>query len=123
MSQKVLIADDEENIVISLEFLLRQAGYDLRIARNGEEALRLVESFQPDLVLLDVMMPQINGFEVCRRIRQNPEYTQMKVIMLTAKEREVEITKGMALGANAYVVKPFSTKELMRDVKQLLEQV
>ena len=110
MSQKVLIADDEENIVISLEFLLRQAGYDLRIARNGEEALRLVESFQPDLVLLDVMMPQINGFEVCRRIRQNPEYTQMKVIMLTAKEREVEITKGMALGANAYVVKPFSTK-------------
>lgn len=123
MSQKVLIADDEENIVISLEFLLRQAGYDLRIARNGEEALRLVESFQPDLVLLDVMMPQINGFEVCRRIRQNPEYAQMKVMMLTAKGREVEITKGMALGANAYVVKPFSTKELMRDVKQLLEQV
>ena len=122
MSAKVLIVDDEENIVISLEFLLRQAGYDLRIARNGGEALSLVESFQPDLVLLDVMMPQVNGFEVCRRIRQNPDHAAMKIMMLTAKGREVEITKGMALGANAYVVKPFSTKELMGEVKQLLEQ-
>ncbi|MBP8002811.1 MAG: response regulator [Chloroflexi bacterium] len=122
MSKKVLIADDEENIVISLEFLFKQAGYELQIARNGAEVLSLVEIFRPDLVLLDVMMPQINGFEVCRRIRQNSAYQAVKIMMLTAKGREVEIAKGLALGANAYVVKPFSTKELMAEVKQLLEQ-
>ena len=120
MSKKVLIVDDEENIVISMEFLINQAGYDLDIARNGDEALAKVASFSPDLILLDVMMPEVNGFEVCRRIRENPAWQNIKIIMLTAKGREVEVKKGLALGANAYVIKPFSTKDLMAEVKHYL---
>ena len=120
MSEKVLIVDDEANIVISIEFLMKQAGYTVDIARNGEEALDKITSFQPDLVLLDVMMPKINGFELCRRIRENPDWQQMKIIMLTAKGREVEVAKGLSLGADSYVIKPFSTKELLAEVKNIL---
>ncbi|MCK6626115.1 MAG: response regulator [Anaerolineae bacterium] len=120
MSQKVLIVDDETNIVISLEFLIAQAGYDLRIAHNGQEAMEQVAAFEPDLILLDVMMPHINGFEVCRRVRENPAWQRIKIIMLTAKGREVEVTKGLALGADAYVTKPFSTKELLAQVRDIL---
>lgn len=121
MIKKVLIVDDETNIVISLEFLMKQAGYQSEVARDGEEALQKLADFQPDLILLDVMMPKINGFEVCRRIRENPQQQQLKIIMLTAKGREVEMTKGLELGANDYVVKPFSTKELVAKIKQHLE--
>ena len=120
MTKKILIVDDEVNIVISMEFLIKQAGYDLDIAKDGEEALEKVASFEPDLILLDVMMPKINGFEVCRRIRHNPDWQDIKIIMLTAKGREVEVTKGMALGADSYIIKPFSTKELMAEVKHIL---
>jgi DNA-binding response OmpR family regulator len=120
MAEKILIVDDETNIVISLEFLLKQAGYAIEIARNGEEALEKVGSFQPDLILLDVMMPKINGFEVSRRIRENSDWHAIKIVMLTAKGREVEVTKGMSLGADAYVIKPFSTKELMATIGQIL---
>ena len=123
MAKKILIVDDEANIVISLEFLISQAGYDYRIAHNGEEALAHVAEFEPDLVLLDVMMPKINGFEVCRRIRENPNWQDIKIIMLTAKGREVEVTKGLALGADSYVIKPFSTKELMAEVKETLKKL
>jgi DNA-binding response OmpR family regulator len=120
MAKKVLIVDDEENIVISIEFLIDQAGYEVEIARDGEEALRKVTSFNPDLILLDVMMPKINGFEVCRRIRENQQFDTTKIIMLTAKGREVEVAKGLALGANSYIIKPFSTKELMAEVNHIL---
>jgi DNA-binding response OmpR family regulator len=122
MTKKVLIVDDEENIVISLEFLMKQAGYTLEIARNGEEALERVAAFTPDLILLDVMMPKINGFEVCRRVRENPAWQEIKILMLTAKGREVEVTKGLALGANAYIIKPFSTKELMTQIEHILDE-
>jgi DNA-binding response OmpR family regulator len=122
MSKRVLIVDDEVNIVISLEFLLEQAGYHVRVAHNGEEGLEKITTFEPDLVLLDVMMPRMNGFEVCSRVRENPAWQHIKIIMLTAKGREVEITKGLALGANAYVTKPFSTKELLAQVRQILEE-
>ena len=120
MPKKILIVDDEVNIVISMEFLIKQAGYDLQIARDGTEALEKVASFEPDLILLDVMMPKINGFEVCRRVRANSNWRGIKIIMLTAKGREVEVTKGLALGADAYIIKPFSTKELMSEVKRIL---
>ncbi len=120
MTKKILIVDDEINIVISMEFLIKQAGYDLQIARDGEEAMEKVTSFEPDLILLDVMMPKINGFEVCRRIRANPDWRNIKIIMLTAKGREVEVAKGLALGADTYIIKPFSTKELMSEVKHIL---
>lgn len=120
MTRRILIVDDEPNIVTSLEFLMRGSDYDVRVARDGEEALGLAESFRPDLVLLDVMMPQRSGFDVCRSIRENPALRDTKIVMLTAKGRGVEKDKGLNLGANAYVSKPFSTKELMITVRRLL---
>ncbi|MCB0022719.1 MAG: response regulator [Caldilinea sp.] len=120
MASKVLIVDDEANIVISLEFLMEQAGYEVAVARTGEEALEQVESFNPDVVLLDVMLPGINGFDILQHIRQRPRSQSTAVIMLTAKGREVEVTKGLALGANAYITKPFSTRELLAEVRRHL---
>lgn len=120
MSKKVLIVDDEANIVISLEFLMEQAGYLVEIARSGDEALAQITQFAPDLILLDVMLPGMNGFDICQRIRQTPAWQHIKVVMLTAKGREVEITKGLALGADAYITKPFSTKALLAEVEKQL---
>ena len=120
MAKKVLIADDEPNIVASLEFLMTKGGYQVEIARNGDEALALVESFGPDLVLLDVMMPRRSGYEVCRKMREHAEWRHIEVVMLSAKGREVEVSKGLSLGADAYVTKPFSNRELMAQVAALL---
>ena len=120
MAKKVLIADDEPNIVVSLEFLMEHCGYTIRVARNGEEALRQVKIFKPDLILLDVMLPLRNGFDVCQKIRENPTFQATKIIMLTAKGRDIEVTKGLALGADAYITKPFGTKELLAQVRKLL---
>jgi len=122
MSRKVLIVDDEANIVISLEFLMEQAGYTVDIARTGDEALAKIADFAPDLILLDVMLPGMNGFDICQRIRQTPAWRHIKVVMLTAKGREVEITKGLALGADAYITKPFSTKALLAEVESQLNK-
>lgn len=121
MTYKILIADDEPNIVLSLEFLMEQAGYQVAIARDGEEALRQMDLFGPDLVLLDVMMPLRNGYEVCQCIRENSAWDRVKIVMLSAKGRDLEVSAGLALGADAYVTKPFSTKALMAQVQQLLE--
>ena len=120
MGKRVLIADDEPNIVTSLEFLLRQKGYDVRVAGAGDEALRVVAEFGPELVLLDVMMPRMSGYDVCQKIRENPAWHGIRIIMLSAKGRDVEVTKGMAVGADAYVTKPFSTKDLVARVQQML---
>jgi DNA-binding response OmpR family regulator len=120
MSKTVLIADDEPNIVISLEFLLEQDGYRVLVARDGNEALEAIAREVPDLVLLDIMLPRLSGYDVCQRIRQNPAWAKMRVIMLTARGREVEVAKGLALGADAYVTKPFSTRDLLGQVRQLL---
>jgi DNA-binding response OmpR family regulator len=120
MTKRVLIADDEPNIVISLEFLMQQAGYETRTAVNGDEALKAVNEFRPHLMLLDVMMPLRNGYELCQTVRDNPELKGVKIVMLTAKGRELEVAKGLAIGADAYVTKPFATKELLETVKRLL---
>ena len=120
MAWKVLIADDEPNIVASLEFLMRKCDYEVCVARDGDEALQLAEAFRPDLVLLDVMMPLRSGFEVCRRIREDPLLRRVKIVMLTARGRDAEREKGLALGADAYVTKPFSTRELLAKVDELL---
>ena len=119
-SKLVLIAEDEPNIVISLEFLLKGAGYEVTVARDGEEALRQVGMLRPDLVVLDIMLPSVSGFEVCRRIRERRESKDTKVLMLTARGLESEIEKGMAAGANAYMTKPFATRELVQTVASLL---
>lgn len=116
MSKTVLIADDEPNIVISLEFLLEQAGYQVMVAHDGQEALDAIRRQAPDLVLLDVMLPRLSGFDVCQKIRENPDWQGMRVVMLTAKGREVEVSKGLALGADAYITKPFSTQELLAEI-------
>jgi DNA-binding response OmpR family regulator len=120
MASRVLIADDEPNIVTALEFLMKQQGYETRVARDGDEALAEVESFRPDLVLLDVMLPRRNGFEVCQKLRADG-WTDLRIVMLTAKGRDLEIEKGLALGADAYVTKPFSTGELVERVAGMLE--
>ncbi len=120
MSKKVLIADDEENIVTALEFLLQRRGYQTRVAKNGDEALAEIERFAPDLVLLDVMMPRRSGYEVCQRVRGRPEWRHIKIIMLSAKGREVEVSKGVSLGADLYITKPFSNTELVAKIDGLL---
>jgi len=119
MRRRVLVVDDEPNIVLSLEFLMRECGHEVAVASNGEDALRVAEGFRPDLVLLDVMMPVLNGFEVCRRLREAPG-PRAKIVMLSAKGSELDQLQGMASGADAYVIKPFSTKVLVRAVQQLL---
>jgi DNA-binding response OmpR family regulator len=120
MARSVLVVDDEPNIVLSLEFLMRQAGYDVRVARDGESALKAIEDSPPALVLLDVMMPKRDGFDVCQAIRANPKWKGVRVVLLTAKGRDIEREKGMALGADDYITKPFSTRDVMQKVKQML---
>ncbi len=122
MSKVILVVDDEPNIVLSLEYLMQQAGYEVRSARDGDAALEAMENGPPDLVLLDVMMPKRDGYEVCQAIRARPEWKRVKVIMLTAKGREVEREKGLSLGADDYVTKPFATKELVDKVRQVLAE-
>ncbi|BAU57636.1 response regulator [Halorhodospira halochloris] len=120
MSQEILIVDDEQNIVLSLQFLMRQQGYSVRTAEDGEQAIAALNEHLPDLVLLDVMMPRKDGYEVCQTIRQTPQWSQLPVIMLTAKGREVEREKGMAMGANDYITKPFSTSDVVEVVRSYL---
>lgn len=121
-SRKVLIVDDEPNIVTALEFLFRRSGYDVRLATNGAEALELVDSYRPDVVLLDVMMPVKSGYEVCQKMRERPELAQIRIVMLSAKGSEAEVNKGLSLGADLYVTKPFSTRELVATIDRLFAQ-
>ena len=120
MANKILIADDEPNIVISLEFLMKREGWQVVVARDGHEALEAIRRERPDLVLLDVMMPRRTGFEVCQEVRADPELAGLRILMLTAKGRDTEVAKGLALGADAYMTKPFSTKELVEKVRGML---
>ena len=122
MGKKVLIVDDEPNIVAALEFLLQRNGYEVRIARNGGEALKLVEAELPDLVLLDVMMPQKSGYEVCQRMRERDDWRHIKIVMLSAKGRDAEVNKGLSIGADLYVTKPFSTRDLIAKINGLLAE-
>ena len=119
MARKVLIVDDEPNIVTSLTFLMKKSGFETSVARDGEQALAEVERFGPDLVLLDVMMPKYDGYEVCQKLRAAGR-TELKIILLTAKGRDAEVAKGLAVGADAYVTKPFSTRDLVEQVTRLL---
>ncbi len=119
MAGKVLIVDDEPNIVTSVQFLMRKAGHETSVARDGHAAMAEVERFRPDLVLLDCNMPGRDGFEVCAALRA-AGWDSLRIVMLTAKGREAEITKGLQVGADAYVTKPFSTRELVDEVARLL---
>ena len=121
MKPYVLVVDDEPNIVLSLQFLMQEAGFDVRVARDGQEALRAVKDRLPDLILLDLMLPKRDGFDLCRTIRANPKWAATRIIILTARSREIEREKGLALGADDYVTKPFSTRELVERVRRYLE--
>ena len=119
----ILIVDDEPNIVMSLEFLMRKNGYQVGIARNGTEALAAIAETNYDLILLDVMMPDVDGLQVCRQLRQRPDRAGTKVIFLSAKTKEADIQQGYAAGADLYVPKPFSTRQLMEQVRGLLTEM
>lgn len=118
--KKILIVDDEPNIVMSLEYLLRRKNFDVFIARNGTEALESLGKSKPDLVLLDIMMPDVDGYEICEYIKSTPDMRHIKVIFLSAKSKKSDIEKGLELGADLYMVKPFSNKELVQNINDLL---
>jgi DNA-binding response OmpR family regulator len=120
MSKTVLIVDDEEYIVTSLEYVMKSAGYKVVVAYDGEQAIAKTKETAPDLLILDVMMPKLDGFEVCQKIRANPLWKSIRIIMLTAKGRDSEREKGMSLGADAYMTKPFSTRDILKRVMELL---
>ena len=120
MTKRVLVVDDEPNIVMSLEFLMRRAGFEVQVARNGREAIAALEGPPPDLMLLDVMMPEFDGYEVCERVRAREEWRATKIIMLTARGRDAERERGLKVGADAYVTKPFSTRDLVEQAKRIL---
>ena len=121
MTHRILIADDEPNILISLEYLMKREGYTVSVARDGEEALQAILLQRPELVLLDVMMPKKTGFEVCQEVRANDAARDTLILMLTAKGRDTDVAKGLGSGADAYMTKPFSTKELVQKVREMLE--
>jgi DNA-binding response OmpR family regulator len=122
MTQKILIVDDEPNIVVPLQFLMERNGYETAVAQSGEEALEAISKEHPDLILLDIMLPGIDGFEVCEIVKLKPEWKDIKIIFLTAKGRDVDIAKGMVLGADDYITKPFSNKQIVECVQKLLEE-
>jgi DNA-binding response OmpR family regulator len=121
MSKKILIVDDDTGIMVALKFLLEQNGYDTLIAFSGEDAMEVVEHHHPDLILLDVLLPVVDGFEVCQRVRENPDFKDIRIVLVTALGSEAHVVKGLDLGADAYVVKPFSNAALMAKVRELLE--
>ncbi|MGV6873402.1 response regulator transcription factor [Pseudochelatococcus sp. B33] len=120
MSATVLIADDEPNIVISLEFMMKREGHRVLVARDGTQALALIRSEKPALVLLDATMPELSGFDVCEAVRADPEIAGTRILMLTAKGRETDVARGLGAGADAYVTKPFATRELLERVREML---
>ena len=121
MTHRILIADDEPNIVVPLEYLMKREGYEVLVARDGEQALETLRRERPDLVLLDVMMPIRSGYEVCQTVRADETLAGVRIVLLTAKGRDADLAKGLALGADAYVTKPISTRDLARRVRELLE--
>ena len=122
MSKTILIVDDEAYIVTSLEYVMQSAGFEVAVAYDGEEALEKIAENVPALVILDLMMPKLDGFEVCQKIRENPLWKDIRIIILTAKGRDTERKKGMSLGADDYMTKPFSTRDILNRVKELLAE-
>ncbi len=121
MPQTILVVEDEPNIVESLSFLMKKAGFVVRVARDGDTAVRTIESEAPDLVLLDIMMPRRDGYDVCRTIRANPDWDDVRIIMLSAKGRDLDRRKGLELGADDYITKPFSTRAIVERVQEILD--
>jgi DNA-binding response OmpR family regulator len=120
MPKKILIVDDDPSIIVALQFLMEQNGYQTLVAFSGEEAMETITEYRPDLILLDIMLPVVDGFEVCQRVRENPEWSNIRIVLVTALGSDVNVTKGLSLGADAYIIKPFSNAEILAKVKELL---
>ena len=118
--KKVLVVDDDPYILMSLEFLMKKNGYDVMVARNGSEALELVERQMPDVVLLDIMMPDVDGYQICIHIKKSDKLKHTKVVFMSAKTKDTDIQKGYDLGASLYIIKPFSTRELAKQINALM---
>ena len=122
MSEKILIVDDEPNILMALEFMMKKGGYSVFIARDGSEALEIIKTEAPKVIVLDIMMPEVDGYEVCRFVKDHDTLHNTKVIFLSAKTKEEEIAKGYSVGADLYMTKPFSNRNLMEEVKRLITE-
>jgi len=118
--KKILVVDDDPYILMSLEFLMKKNGFEVMVARNGTEALEIVEKQVPDIVLLDIMMPDVDGYAICKHIKNNKKLKDAHVVFMSAKSKESDIQKGYDLGASLYVTKPFSTRQLLKQVQELL---
>lgn len=118
--KKILIVDDEPNIVMTLEYTFKKSNYEVFIARDGQEALDILKTNFPDVIILDIMMPMVDGFATLEQIRKDDNLQHTKVMFLSAKNKESDIEKGMALGADAYMTKPFSIKKVIEKVEELL---
>jgi len=121
MPQTILIVDDEQSIVVPLSFLMEQKGYNVITASSGEEAVDKISKFRPDLILLDIIHFGLDGFEICQIVRENPEWKDTRIILVTTMVRDVDVAKGLAFGADAYITKPFSNSEIMKQVRELLK--
>lgn len=120
-TKKILVVDDDPYILMSLEFLMKKNGFDVMVARNGTEALEIVEKQVPDIVLLDIMMPDVDGYAICKHIKGSKKLKEAKVVFMSAKSKESDIQKGYDLGASLYVTKPFSTRQLLKQVQELMQ--
>lgn len=120
MKKRILIVDDEPNIVVPLEFLMQQNNYDVQTAETGEKALDLISNWKPDLILLDIMLPGMDGYEVCQKIRQEKELNHIRIVFLSAMARSIDIAKGMGLAADDYITKPFAIDYVVNKIKELL---
>ena len=120
MANKILIVDDEPSITVPLKFLMEQNQFEVMVVHSGEDALTAIKQFLPDLVLLDVMLPAVDGFQVCKSLKEDPRQKAIKVVFLSAMTRDLDIAKGNTLGADAYITKPFSNADVVRQVKDLL---
>lgn len=120
MAYSVLVAEDEPNIVLSLQFIMKKAGFHVRVANDGDQAIREIKKDKPDAILLDIMLPKRDGFSVCETIKSNPEWSSVKVIMLTAKSRDEDKQRALDLGADDYITKPFSTRQLVERIIELI---
>ncbi len=121
LRHRVLIVEDEDNIALALDYVLTREGYDHERVANGAEALPKIRDTSPDLVLLDVMLPEVSGYEICQNVRMDPGLKNVKILMMTARGSAMERRKGMALGADGFIAKPFELKELRDEVRRLLE--
>lgn len=119
--KKILIVDDEPNIVMTLEYTFRKHDFEVFIARDGSEALEIMESVLPDVIMLDIMMPKVDGYQTIKQIKENKALEHTKVVFLTAKNKASDIEKGLKLGADKYLTKPFSTKKIVSEILELLD--